>query len=312
MELLQRQLLFVTGKGGVGKTSIAAALGHLAAHQGQRTLVCEMDAKGSLAASFDCAPFDYAPRQIDRNLFGMAMNTEDSLREYLRLFVRLPFIGRIGPLAHTFDFVADAAPGVKEILAIGKLCWEVRQRNYDLVIVDAEATGHIVSQIGAPRVIRELVQVGPVNDQTAWMLEILDDPQRTGLIAVTTPEEMPVNETIELLAKVRTETKVDVASVIVNRMPPASFSGPDAQIVAGLLGDESRALLVAALGPAVDAVLDGVRLGEGRRSVAERHVSALEAAIGTVPMTVAPELFTRATGRRVVALLAESLGSGPR
>ena len=110
----------------------------------------------------------------------MTMNTEDSLREYLRLFVKIPFLGRIGPLAKTFDFVADAAPGVKEILAVGKLCYEVRERNYDLVIVDAEASGHIVSQIGAPRVIRDLVQVGLVRDQTQWMLDILDDPSRTG------------------------------------------------------------------------------------------------------------------------------------
>ena len=112
----------------------------------------------------------------------MAMNTEDSLREYLRLFVRIPLVGRIGPLARTFDFVADAAPGVKEILAVGKLCYEVRERHYDLVVVDAEASGHIVAQIGAPRAISELVQVGLVRDQTDWMLDILDDPARTGLV----------------------------------------------------------------------------------------------------------------------------------
>ena len=114
----------------------------------------------------------------------MAMNTEDSLREYLRLFVRIPFVGRIGPLARTFDFVADAAPGVKEILAIGKLCYEVRERHYDLVVVDAEASGHIVGQIGAPRAISELVQVGLVRDQTGVDDRVLDDPARTGLVIV--------------------------------------------------------------------------------------------------------------------------------
>ena len=133
----------------------------------------------------------------------MAMNTEDSLREYLRLFVRIPLLGRIGPLASTFDFVADAAPGVKEILGVGKLCYEVRERNYDLVVVDAEASGHVVSQIGAPRVIRDLVQVGLVRDQTQWMLDLLDDPATTGVVVVTTPEEMPVTETIELVEQLR-------------------------------------------------------------------------------------------------------------
>ena len=122
-------------------------------------------------------PLVFEPRQVDRNLFAMAMNTEDSLKEYLRLFVKVPLVGRIGPLARTFDFVADAAPGVKEILAVGKLAYEARERHYDLVVVDAEASGHIVAQIGAPRVIRELVQVGMVREQTAWMI---DDPRGPG------------------------------------------------------------------------------------------------------------------------------------
>ena len=111
MDLLDHQLLFVTGKGGVGKTSVAAALATLAARSGQRTLVCEMDAKGALAGAFDTPELDFEPRQLDTDLWAMAMNTEDALREYLRLFVRLPLVGRIGPLARTFDFVADAAPG---------------------------------------------------------------------------------------------------------------------------------------------------------------------------------------------------------
>ena len=168
---------------------------------GRRTLVCEMDAKGALATAFDVDELAFEPTEVAPNLHAMTMNTEDSLREYLRLFVRIPLLGRIGPLAKTFDFVADAAPGVKEILGVGKLCYEVRERHYDLVVVDAEASGHIVSQIGAPKVIADLVQVGLVRDQTQWMLDILDDPARTGVAVVTTPEEMPVTETIELLAR---------------------------------------------------------------------------------------------------------------
>jgi len=308
VNLLERQLLFVTGKGGVGKTTVAAALAQLAASQGKRTLVCEMDAKGSLAAAFDCAAFPYKAREIDADLFGMAMNTEDSLREYLKLFVRIPLVGRIGPLAHTFDFVADAAPGVKEILAIGKLCYEVRERHYDLVVVDAQASGHIVAQIGAPRVIRDLVQVGLVRDQTVWMNEILDDPQRTGLITVTTPEEMPVNETIDLLAEVKRRTGVDTAAVVVNRVLPALFGTREGQVFDRLFTRKAQAMLVDAAGRRVLDVMEAARMNESRRRVGSGHLERLREAWGDDNrMLYIPELFTRATGRRVVALVANAL-----
>jgi anion-transporting ArsA/GET3 family ATPase len=312
VNLLDRQLLFVTGKGGVGKTTVAAALAQLAAQHGKRTLVCEMDAKGSLAAAFDCSPFPYDARRVDTDLYAMSMNTEDSLREYLKLFVRIPFVGRIGPLARTFDFVADAAPGVKEILAIGKLCYEVRERNYDLVVVDAEATGHIVGQIGAPRVISELVQVGIVKDQTAWMLDILEDPQRTGLVTVTTPEEMPVNETIDLLANVAERTKVDSAAVVVNRVLPALFGTREAQVFDQLFTPAAQTLLVQAAGRPVLEVMSAARLNESRRRIGDGHLDHLREALASeiadgLAMLYIPELFTRATGRRVVSLVAAAL-----
>ena len=133
----------------------------------------------------------------------MSMDTEASLREYLKLQLRIPVVGRIGPLARAFDFVATAAPGVREILTVGKLCYEVRENHYDTVVVDATSTGHIVGQLAAPQAINQLVRVGLIRLQTDWMLDILSDPAMTGLVIVTTPEEMPVNETMELAGRVQ-------------------------------------------------------------------------------------------------------------
>ncbi|HTH05757.1 MAG TPA: ArsA family ATPase [Ilumatobacteraceae bacterium] len=308
--ILDRRLAFVTGKGGVGKTSIASALALLAAREGRRVLVCEMDAKGSLATAFDAAPLTFQPREIEPGLFAMAMNTEDALREYLRLFVKVPLLGKIGPLARTFDFVADAAPGVKEILAVGKLCHEVRERHYDLVVVDAEATGHIVAQVGAPKVIRDLVKVGLVRDQTEWMLELLQDPAVTGVAIVTTPEEMPVTETLSLLARLGPETGVEPSLLVANRVLPARFDAEQAAVFAEL--DRAHAVLTEAAGRGVTAVLTAARIIEARRQNGEHHLEHLREEAPELPMVIVPELFTRATGRRVVELVADSLAADPR
>lgn len=178
-----------------------------------------MDAKGTLSSllALDATP-GFVPVRTASGVDAMTMDTEESLREYLRIHLRVPFVTKIGPLAAAFDFVADAAPGVREVLAVGKLCWEVRENSYDLVVVDAEASGHVVSQIASPRTIADLVPRGPLRDQTAWMLEILDDPTRTGVVVVANPGELAVAETVALVEKLRTETRTDVAQVVMNRV----------------------------------------------------------------------------------------------
>lgn len=309
-DLLDRRLIFVTGKGGVGKTTVAASLALLAAQRGRRTLVCEVDAKGNLADFFETGPTAFEEREIAPDLWAMSMDTEASLRQYLSLQLKLPLVARIGPLAKMFDFVASAAPGVREIVTVGKLCWEVRERHYDTVVVDASASGHIVSQLAAPQAINGLVQVGLVRQQTGWMLDILGDPATTGLVVVATPAEMPVTETLELVGQVEQDTNVDLAAVVVNRVLPELFSRSEEELFERLDTDEPRAALDAALEGSSRPLLDAARLMVGTRRSRTEHLERLRTGIESrVPLLYVPYLFIRSHGLRATHQVTDALAA---
>jgi anion-transporting ArsA/GET3 family ATPase len=307
--LLDLKLLFVTGKGGVGKTTVASALAVLASLRGKKVLICEVDAKGDVAGFYEAPPTGFHEREILPGLFAMTMDTEASLREYLKLQLKIPVVGRIGPLAKAFDFVATAAPGVREILTVGKLCYEVRERNYDLVVVDAPASGHIIGQLAAPQAINNLVKVGLIRTQTDWMLEILSDHRTTGLVAVCTPEEMPVNETIELADRVREETTVALSAVVVNRVLPELFGRQEEAVFDALAGPGPLGALDGLVGGEAGPVLDAARLAVTMRRTRTTHLDRLRHGIeGSVPMLYLPYLFTRSHGLRTTRQVAASLG----
>ena len=306
--LAERKLLFVSGKGGVGKTSIAAGLAQMLAAEGRKVLGCEVDAKGDLAAAFEVEAPGFKPTLVSDELWLMSMDTEASLREYLKLNLKIPIVGRIGPLAKAFDFVATAAPGVKEILTVGKLCYEVRERNYDTVVVDASATGHIVGQLAAPQAINDLVKVGLIRGQTDWMLDILSDPRRCGLVIVTTPEEMPVAETIELRRAVAEQTTVDLAGVVVNRVLPERFSPPAEQVFDRLMSPAGRRGLIELGGEEAVEVAGAAALATTLRRSRTQHLATLRAGLDpATPVLLVPYLFQRADGLRATRQLAQHL-----
>jgi anion-transporting ArsA/GET3 family ATPase len=310
VDLLDRRLLFVTGKGGVGKTTISAALAWLAAERGKKTLVCEVDAKGDLADFYETAPTRFEEREVAPRLWAMSMDTEASLKQYLSLQLKIPLVARIGPLAQMFNFVASAAPGVREIVTVGKLCWEVRERHYDLVVVDASAAGHIVGQLAAPQAINQLVQVGLVRQQTGWMLDILGDAATTGLVIVATPAEMPVNETLELIDRVRDETNVALAAVVVNRVLPELFGRAEEEVFERLEDPQAREPVEKRLGGSLAPLVEAARLTVTMRRSRAEHLEHLRAAVDpAVPMLYMPYLFFRATGLRATHQIADALSA---
>ena len=307
--LLDLKLVFVTGKGGVGKTTVASALALFGLPAGKRVLICEVDAKGDVAGFYEAPPTGFNEKEILPGLFAMTMDTEASLREYLKLQLRIPVVGRIGPLAKAFDFVATAAPGVREILTVGKPVYEVRERNYDLVVVDAPASGHIVGLLAAPQAINNLVKVGSIRSQTDWLLDILSDPLTTGLVAVCTPEEMPVSETIELAERVKNETTVKLSAVVVNRVLPELFGRQEEEVFDALASPGPSAQLNELVGGDAEPLLEAARLAVTMRRTRSTHLDRLRRSIDeSVPMLYLPYLFTRSHGLRTTRQVAASLG----
>ena len=191
--LLDKDLVVVTGKGGVGKSTVAAALGIAAAGLGKRTVVAEVGGRA-----------DTVPLLSGRGVEQVSITPGEAKDQYLH--DQLP-----GPVAEllsrsgTFAAFVEATPGMAELLTIGKV-WEMVRGHrrdagadeYDLVILDAPASGHGLALLGAPRTFSDAARVGPIHRQAGTIHELLSDPQRTGVVAVTLAEEMPVNETLEL------------------------------------------------------------------------------------------------------------------
>ncbi len=307
--LLDLKLVFVTGKGGVGKTTVASALALFASQRGKKVLICEVDARGDVAGFYEAPPTGFNQKEILPGLCAMTMDTEASLREYLKLQLRIPVVGRIGPLAKAFDFVATAAPGVREILTVGKPVYEVRERNYDLVVVDAPSSGHIIGLLAAPQAINNLVKVGLIRSQTDWLLEILSDPHLTGLVAVCTPEEMPVNETVDLAARLHEETTVQLSAVVVNRVLPELFGRQEERVFDALAAPPPSKELDELVGGDAGPVLEAARLAVTMRRTRSTHLDRLRSSIDeSVPMLYLPYLFTRSHGLRTTRQVASSLG----
>ena len=218
--MLSKRLLIVSGKGGVGKSAIAAGMAMLAQRRGLRVLAIEMGAEGGLSSHFGTGPLGFESREVRPGLHALRIVRSEALLEYLSLQLRLPGMGRFGAVARAFDALATAAPAVREIITIGKVLWEVREDRWDLVVADAPPTGQIGSYLRAPVSITELVPAGRIGSQAAWMRETLADPERTLLALVTLPEELPATETADTLAWLERADVVPPPLVIANRVLP--------------------------------------------------------------------------------------------
>src|SRR3954454_10407281 len=228
--ILDKRLVWITGKGGVGKSTVAAALGMAGARRGKRTIVCEVGAQERLSRLFRRQGVAGDETLLTDELWATSIDPQAALREWLGTQAG-GTLARALNSASAFQYFVAAAPGAKELVTITKV-WELGQesrwtrsaRGYDLVVVDAPASGHGVSMLRTPKTFADVARMGPIHKQSDRVWSWLQDRRRTGYVAVALPEEMPVSETLELDERLDDQVGRRLELVVVNGLYPRRFT----------------------------------------------------------------------------------------
>jgi anion-transporting ArsA/GET3 family ATPase len=299
--LFAHSLLVVTGKGGVGKSTVAAALGLAADRRGLRTIVVEVAARDDLSRALGTsdAAGAYAEQAVSDRLHHISIDPQRAMEEYLRQQLPIGALAALLARSRIFTALSAATPGMRELLTVGKV-WELAQhqrrtrgsRPYDLVVLDAPATGHGLAMLQAPGTFASVARVGPVAKQGRAVASFLSDARQTAVLAVSTAEEMPVAETLELRARLQKQLGLDLSLVVVNAVVPHRFSGAD-----------ERTLRAAPPSPARHAALFAATWARHQRS----QISTLRRGLHDVPLVTLPFVFESALDSAALESLSREL-----
>jgi anion-transporting ArsA/GET3 family ATPase len=310
MELAQfcstSRVVIVAGKGGVGKTTVTAALAVAAARTGMSVLIVEVEGKSGLASAFDRPALTYDEAHLDDGIAARTLTSDAALIDYLethglrRISKRLASSGAL-------DVVATAVPGLKDILVLGKVKSLEQDRKADLIILDAPAAGHAVSFLLSARGLIDAVRVGPVRKQAQDVVELLSDPERCQVVLVTIPEETPVNELIDTAFAIEDRAGVALGPVVVNGCySPPGFSlaeaTPDAIAADAVALDRF-------VSPREAADLAHAAEFRAARFAIQQEQAARLAERLPLPQLRLPFLFNAALGRREIHHLADALAA---
>jgi anion-transporting ArsA/GET3 family ATPase len=309
--LFDRELLVIAGKGGVGRSTVTAGLGLLAARDGIATAMVEMNGVGSLPRLFGEHEPAYDGIRVREDLVAFNISSSEAMEEYLLRHIRFRALYE---LVFGNRFIApfmNAVLGLSDLIALGKvmdLGWEVDRdghRRHDLLLLDAPATGHGLTMLRAPRAMMEMARKGPLFQNAALVDELLSDPERAGMVLTTLPEEIPVNETLEMAETLARTGEVHVCAVVVNGVPSEPFpDGGEEAYRTFVAGPGSRA------GGEMGRALREVERLLARRRTAQREIDRLRAALD-VPMVEIPMLPQRELGPDSLAEVARSLEALP-
>jgi arsenite/tail-anchored protein-transporting ATPase len=298
--LTASRVVIVAGKGGVGKTTVTAVLARAAARRGLRVLVVELDGKPTLA---DLVAGAAPPVEL------VAISAPDALDEYLRehgfgrIAKRLSATGVI-------DVVGTAAPGIDDIVVLGKIKQLERAGTWDLIVVDGPAAGHAITFLTAARGLLDAVRGGPVRTQATDVIELLADPDRCQVVLVTIPETTPVNEVIETAFALEDQVGVQLGPVMVNGVDlGVELPDPDdAEVTSGLADADTS-------DTDVDVLLAAARYRRSRRAMERAEIDRLAAELPLAQVHLPAMSVAGLTGDDVAALAADldptDIASGP-
>jgi anion-transporting ArsA/GET3 family ATPase len=309
--LLDHRLIVVTGKGGTGKTTVSAAIGLAAARYGLRVMVVEMGRETLIPGLIEAhhGPVGYSGAEVRPDLHVMRIDPFEALSEYLGIQLGMPALVDKVLSFEGFRQLMSAAPGWRELITLGKI-WHLERMEehggprYDLIVVDAPATGHGVTFLDVPRVVVSAIRAGPLRSHTERVEELIQDPTRTLLLPVALAEELPTRETVELVEETRARLAVHVDRVVLNAMHAAPF---DESLVA--LPEWLRAIPhesdIGGL-PSAETLARCAEHLSSRHRLNERYAAEIEQGTG-LPGIRLPYLPSGTRGTKPLATLARAL-----
>jgi anion-transporting ArsA/GET3 family ATPase len=304
MSLFDKQLVIIAGKGGVGRTTVAAAMALSSAHKGKRVLLAQTKSKERLSTLFGIGPVGTELARVRDRLWAVNMTPAAALREYGAMVLRSEFIARQVLENKVSRAFLHAIPGLEDYSMLGKIWYHTTEeqdgkRKWDQVIVDGPATGHLITMLQIPQAILDAVPEGPLTRPAKATVDLLRDPNRTSMSIVTLAEDLPSNEAIELSRKATEKVGITLGPLVVNALyPPRFVTGVSARALAALpenVNDDGLQPLVTS-----------ARTAQRRRELNDKYLERLRREL-PVPQAHLPYLFTSEFGPKAVEDLATRL-----